>query len=299
MKSIISKVKSHLLLKLNITLPIRRLRHVTTETGVIGIIRTEAFKKSPRESEVFRDLSFWSAEVLSGDTERARQEAYEKVRHLVAPEMAAGFQEDIKEQFANSLAFDNSSSRYGNFVFSFPLSDLPDAYKDQHCRGGEPQLRVLGTAMYRREIAHAVVIHSPETDRYNDFPLVPVLSRHSEPFPFVYQRDGDVGMWWTPESTSTTIKVRILEEGRMTRTCALDQPCLGYSKDGKCPHEHRCVWNHLIIAFHLPEGQHFAFPKEKLLQNLSTCHGATDKYLKDTMVTKEEAEGIIREFMKI
>ncbi|CAH2299149.1 Hypothetical predicted protein [Pelobates cultripes] len=189
----ISKLKFDQLFKMCLVFAITRLRHVTTQDCLPDILSLGYFNVNNSESS--RRLCFWSAEVIPDDIEQARQWAFDYVQHMVTAEEAERFQEEIKGQFASSPAFDNSTSRYGNFMFSFALSDLLEAYQPQHCQNGEPQLRVLGTEMYTQEIAHIVVVHSPDTDLYHDLPRVETVPSTAESLPFIYR----------PESVQTVL----------------------------------------------------------------------------------------------
>ncbi|KAK3562824.1 hypothetical protein QTP86_010399 [Hemibagrus guttatus] len=64
-------------------------------------------------------------------------------------------------------------SRYGNYRFTFPLTDLMQWYKEQNCGGKDPVLRVYETITYKQEIVYAVLIHSPEDNkRFGKYPLL-------------------------------------------------------------------------------------------------------------------------------
>ncbi|CAH2299150.1 Hypothetical predicted protein [Pelobates cultripes] len=285
MKFYISNVKTDQFFKLNIEFPITKLRHVTTEDCMRCIVQEQYIGIGNNiKPEPLKDLSCWSAEFPPKE-ELPYEQAFEKVQRIVPTWDAEPFQEEIKDQFASSPAFDNSSSRYGNFVFSFPLSDLLKAYKSQHCQNGDPQLKVLGTAMYSQEIAHMVIVHSPDTDRYDKLPMVQTVSSTAESLPFFYRKEEDGELYWRPESTSGGLRVTISEGGEIY-TCPLNK-----TRTGKF-----CVWNHLIVAFHLPDSKYLVIPEKQLLENLSACEPAMP-YLKDprTNLSKAEAEEIIKE----
>ncbi|XP_068122234.1 uncharacterized protein [Hyperolius riggenbachi] len=291
----LEKVKSHHFPHTQVPLPVSSLQHVTEEAPLTRILEQGCFRitKSSEERPEFRDLLFWSADISSPDIEKARQEMYEAVRRVITPGDARKFEGELKEQFATSPAFNKSASRYGNFRFSFPLSELLSLYKTQHCDGGEPQLRILGTEVYRQKIAHYIVVHSPHTNKYDDFPTVPSIQlSSSEPLPFVY-RDGET-LYWRPESTSIALKVKISENGQVQSECY--KPCEVYERYGNCCHLHDgtySVWNHLTLAFHLPEGGHLNIPRGQLLDHLTPCDG-DEPFLGKDRLTKEEAEEVIQ-----
>ncbi|CAH2299152.1 Hypothetical predicted protein [Pelobates cultripes] len=277
MKRYIQKTQYNEFFKIKIDFPISKLHHVTDEFGLRVIMHSGYFTGSESEQiELLQHLSFWSVEIHPENSERARQQAYETVKQMVTAQEAEYFQEQIKGQYANSPAFDNTTSRYGNFVFSFPLSDLLEAYKSQHCQNVDPQLRVLGTQMYRQEIAHIIVVHSPGIDLYDDFPMVQTVPSTDKSLPFVYWRKEDGELCWRPESTSTKLQVEI----RNNTTTPYNS--VQY-----------CVWNHLIFAFHLPEGQHLVIPREKLQDNLAAC--GSGEVILNSSLKFEVAEEIVRD----
>ncbi|XP_040191103.1 uncharacterized protein LOC120924295 [Rana temporaria] len=299
----LKKVESHHYEHMQVPIPVYSVKHVATKTDLEGIWGEDGFRtisnkereKPPwiiEERPEFQDLLYWSADISSEDLEKARQQAYEKVSKVVDPKDPRMFSGELREQFGNSPAFRESVSRYGNFKFSFPLHDLLSWYKDQHCGGGEPQMRILGTELYKLEIAHYIVVHSPDTDKFNDFTEVPTVQGSSDPLPFVYRMDGT--LYWRPESTTIPLKVMVSKDGVVRKECY--QPCAFFKNDGTCFHTDDGtygVWNHLILAFHLPNG-HLKIPKELLIQNLTACK-RDDIYLKKECLPREEAEEVIQE----
>ncbi|XP_075044029.1 uncharacterized protein LOC142103751 [Mixophyes fleayi] len=290
MKKTITNVAPHDFQHMQVSFPITHLQHVTDWDSVRGICNQEGFTVKQRGNRPgFNELLCWSAAVSSDDTETAHQEAYDAVREVIPPADAELYQGEIKEQFANSPAF-STTSRYGNFRFSFPLSDLLSLYKSQHCGDGEPQLRILGTDIYKQEIAHYIVVHGPDTDQFNDLPKVHSMSK---PRPFVFWKDET--LFWRPESTSVYLKVKISEDGSVFKDCyqSYDQ----FLTYGRCSHENDktfSVWNHLVLAFHLPNQHYLKIPKQDLLENLTDC-GAGYPYLGKEKVSRAQAKQMINE----
>lgn len=292
MRETLRKVRFHHYGHMQVPFPVYNVKHVTEKTALYGIWGEEGFKKTKYEKRPeFRDLLYWSADISSEDLEKARQQAYEKVRRVIVPSDDRKFSGELREQFGNSPAFKESVSRYGNFKFSFPLWDLLSWYKDQHCGGGEPQMKILGTKLYKLEIAHYIVVHSPTTDKFIGLPEVPAVQGSSDPLPFVYWMDGT--LYWRPESTSIPLKVTVSEDGVVRQECFA--PCRDFKLRGTCSHIEDGiygVWNHLILAFHLPNC-HLKIPKEKLLQNLTACDG-DGVYLANENLNREVAEEVIQ-----
>ncbi|XP_077334508.1 uncharacterized protein LOC143975824 isoform X1 [Lithobates pipiens] len=292
MKKNIDSVHTDLSLRLPIDFPVMKLQHATDWESLQEILKSKSFKgRGDHEREEFRDLSFWSSDNCPKYIESARQQAYDKVRHV---RNAKRFQTEIKEQYASSPAFDHSASRYGNFRLSFPLSYLLFLYKTQHCGGEEPQLRILGTDIYKQEIAHYIVVHRPNTDQFNDLLSVPTaISGH---MPFVYWMEER--LFWRPESTSRSLKLKISEEDCQVRPSD-PPPHSRRSKPWrkKRAYEPRCVWNELVVAFHLPGNGRLQLPMSELLTHLTPCD-VLQPYLRKTPMQKHEAKAIIGRLRK-
>lgn len=292
MKENIESVHTDLSLRLPIDFPVMKVQHATNWESLQKVLESKSFKgRGDHERDEFRDLSFWSADICPDDIESARQQAYDQIRHVRNAEI---FQTEIKEQYASSPAFNKSASRYGNFRLSFPLSYLLSLYKTQHCRAEEPQLRILGTDIYKQEIAHYIVVHRPNIDQFNDLPIVPSAHNISGPLPFVYWMEERLN--WKPESTSRSLKLKISEEGCQVRPS--DPPRSRRSKPWrkKRAYEPRCVWNELVVAFHLPGNGRLELPMSELLNNLTPCD-VLQPFLRQTPMQKHEAKEKIREWM--
>ncbi|XP_072263260.1 uncharacterized protein [Pyxicephalus adspersus] len=294
----IEKMEPHDFQLIQQEFPVSYLQHVTDQASMERIYNQEGFrifKKTSRPG--FSDLSFWSADIASEDIEAAREMSYDNVKKVLPSWTAEYFEENIKEQFANSPAFDASASRYGNFKFSFPLFSLLDLYQAQHCRGEEPQLRILGTDMYKQEIAHYILVHSPdESKKFKNLPMVPTVWGNPTSNLFVYRKRGI--LYWRPESTSSVLTVKVSEKGKARRECPI--PCDFYIDEGYCSHikeeNYRLwsVWNHLIFAFHLPNHCGLEIKKEQLLKNLTACRIDDSPLLEvNKQLKKKEAKSII------
>lgn len=264
MMSYIARCKPHDFQQMRVPFPVVRLQHVTERPALRQILQLEGFIPSRSERDTrpgFKDLSFWSAQISGDDIEISRQQASDRVRRAVAPEDAETHHEDFQKQFAQSPAFDDISSRYGQYKFSFPLSRLLAWYGSQFCQGGKPQLRILGTDVYKKEIAHYIVVHGPGTDRYNGYPMVPTVQREDDLPGFVYSMNDT--LFWRPETTSAQLHVKILKDGSV---------CKDYYEPRYCP------WNHLGFAFHIPLEHHLKISRQDLLENLTPCEAGA-RYL--------------------
>ncbi|KAM5191970.1 uncharacterized protein ACMZJ9_004620 [Mantella aurantiaca] len=289
MLTTLRKVKSHHFQHMQVSIPVYNVRHATNKNAVYGICRDEEFKTTNCDQmPEFSYLSYWNPDISSEDLERARQQAYEKVSKVIGPRDA----QSLMEEFGNSLPFKEFVSCFGNFKFSFPLSYLLDLYKDQHCEGREPQLRILGTALFRMEISHYIVVHSPDTEKFNDLPEVPTVQESADSLPFVYWMDGT--LYWRPESTSNALKATIWEDGSVHRECY--KPCQWFIQDRTCCHLEGGIysaWNYLTVTFHLPNGL-LKIPKEKLVKNLAACR-PYEVYLGEEILSTEETNRIVQE----
>lgn len=105
---------------------------------------------------------------------------------------------------------------------------------------------------------------------FRDLPKVPTArDGHS----FVYLKDKT--MYWTPESTSISLKLKIHQGSPSPKTCYKN--CDYYTTKGSCCHiwdknyKVESLWNHLVIVFHLPNG-YLNVPKKQLLKNLKACN---------------------------
>ncbi|KAM3937024.1 uncharacterized protein RB166_003131 [Leptodactylus fuscus] len=290
MKKNIESVSSDEFLRVPLEFPVLVLQHVTSYGDAKQILESKSFKGRNHERSEFKDLSFWSADISLEDIEKARLQTYWAMRKVVKAEDMETFHEEIMGQFANSPAFHKSASCYGNFKFSFPLSLLLCRYKTQHCKSGEPQLRILGTDIYKQEMTHYIVIHSPYTEDFSELP--PVLSTPTTSNCPQCVSWMDETLYWRPESTSRSLFLRISAKSCTVRNSDLD-PQLK-SKYKRRPCEPRCVWNHLVLAFHLPNDGELNIPTEYMLKNLTPCEALQPFLKQEDPVLKHKARELIR-----
>ncbi|XP_075122517.1 uncharacterized protein LOC142196197 [Leptodactylus fuscus] len=255
---------------MQVSFPITKVQHVTTEEHMSNILESQCIRARNRRKE-FEDLSFWSVHISDDVVSTAFEEVYESQKENYN---LMFYYSDIRKQFATSPAFKNHESRYGNFVFSFLLSDLIGLYKAQHCGGKMPMFKYLGTDLFKKEIAHYIVIHSPDSKKFDDLLQVPryKTTSYSSPYPVYWSNEN---LYWRPESTSEELTVFL------SSSPSID---LHHHENFK----RYCVWNNLVFAFHFPEGSYLQIPREKLLENLSACQATETPYLGDTKTTKIE-----------
>ncbi|OCT93446.1 hypothetical protein XELAEV_18016515mg [Xenopus laevis] len=276
MISNIETTRCDLSLQSTVPLEVVSLHHVTTQESMMEILDSEGFCGSAIKYGCFGEdhpdieLCYWSAQVSESDIQKVLHDAIREVYQKLPIYNERKFRTAIREQFANSPAFDAAKSRYGHFKFSFPLSEILSAYKDQFCSGSEPQLRMLGTTLYKQEIVHTVLVHSPGV--FHDLPLVETIDMESNPMPFVFRKweNGTKVLYWRPESTSSTLRVRVSDAWSGDNDCP--EYCAWFQQYRSCCHrKDPCVWNHLVFAFHVPANGLFEFPEETLKENLSAC----------------------------
>ncbi|ROL51995.1 hypothetical protein DPX16_23487 [Anabarilius grahami] len=215
---------------------ITEVAHVTNKTSLREILNSEGFRG------LFHNKSFswWSLKINEADIRAA------KIPNRTKEE--AGAQQPLLREFTTSPAFNNEISRYGNFRFTFPLTELMEAYKKQKCEGEEPVLRVYETKLFKQEIEYIVLIHSPQNnEKFSKYPLLTSSS--------LVSYDGNQ-IIWRAQAICETHNYQL----EITGNTAVTQRM--YS------HEFY-VWDQVSLAFHL--NGVFTFPKEKLKASLSCC----------------------------
>ncbi|RXN14309.1 hypothetical protein ROHU_028791 [Labeo rohita] len=146
---------------------ITEVAHVTNKTSLEDIWESEGFMGLNRES-----LSWWSLKINEVDIRAAEERFLEKLFPDITKEEKTAHPPFLSE-FTTSPLFLNETSRYGNFRFTFPLTELMEAYKKQKCEGQEPILRIYETKLFKQEIEYVVLVHSPEfNEMFVQFPLL-------------------------------------------------------------------------------------------------------------------------------
>ncbi|TSS85100.1 hypothetical protein Baya_12442 [Bagarius yarrelli] len=220
--------------------------HVTDESGFEGILMSEQFEilmlkhVKPPESE----LLWWDLKINKEEI-RLAEKCYMENNFPIQPE-ELNEQDPFLEKFTTSPLFQPEKSRFGNYRFTFPLADLIQWYKEQNCGGEEPVLRVYGTITYKKLIAYAVLIHSPENNEdFEDYPLL-------ETSEWVSYQDGKI-IW------------------KAQAICETHWYQFHSGKVQKFNHFEFYVWDQVRFVFHLPNRKTIKIPRKRLIEALKTC----------------------------
>ncbi|KAI4903729.1 hypothetical protein NFI96_021720 [Prochilodus magdalenae] len=155
-------------------------------------------------------------------------------------------------EFTTSPAFQRDTSRYGDYRFTFPLTELMELYKEQNCGGKEPVLRVFKTMFYLQEIVYAVLVHSPQDNKeFGDYPLL-------EESNFVHYKDGQI--MWKAQAISGNHQV--------TLSVDTSEPRLNVKRLYSSTYY---VWDNVCLAFHLPAQKALDFTTDRLIEALAAC----------------------------
>ncbi|XP_067298514.1 uncharacterized protein [Pseudorasbora parva] len=224
---------------------ITQLTHITNKTRLPEIWRSGGFKGLDTKS-----FSWWSLKINEAEIRAAEERYLESIfQHRTREDRAA--QQPFLSHFTTSPAFINKTSRYGNFRFTFPLTELMEAYKKQMCEGEEPVLRVYGTKLFKQEIEYVVLVHSPQFDE--KFSKNPPLT--SSP---LVSYDGSQ-IIWRAQAICETHNLQLAIHGNTAITQHM--------------YTHQFyVWDHVSLVFHVSGV--LTFPKGKLKANLSCCEMA-------------------------
>ncbi|XP_039625566.1 uncharacterized protein LOC120539510 [Polypterus senegalus] len=215
-----------------VKLTISKLQHVTTRTGVKGIIE-EGFKGASYPNFSYGPFSYWSGVV---DPEEVKT----KIRNWIENNTEL----DPSDMNANSLAF-SEKSLFGNYKFSLDFKDMLSVYKKKFCGGEDAVFRVFGTSCFKQQIAYTVIVHSPYEDQFCDFPLLPNDADNS-----ICGLEDDT-IFWRPESVSNVNE---------------------YKEDESIDWGKYFVWDNLVFAFHVDVKHYLKFEKAFLLKHLTPCH---------------------------
>ncbi|XP_058254283.1 uncharacterized protein LOC131358886 isoform X1 [Hemibagrus wyckioides] len=217
---------------------VSEVTHVTEESGFEGILESEQF------SPIAGEFSWWGLKINEDEIKAAEKRYMETNFPNEAQDLNE--QRPFLEKFTTSPPFQLEVSRYGNYRFSFPLTDLMQWYKEQNCGGEDPVLRVYETVTYRQEIMYTVLIHSPEDNqRFGEYPLL-------EASEWVQYQDGKI--IWKAQAICETHRYQFIS-GEVQRL----NPYLYY------------VWDHVSLVFHLPKPKAMKISIERLIEALEVC----------------------------
>ncbi|XP_023681474.2 uncharacterized protein [Paramormyrops kingsleyae] len=254
---------------------ITKVIHVTGKSGMRGILGESGLRLG--ENAGYGNgtqFLWWSLAVDDADLLPAQHRFLKAFLPHITPEEVENHPEFLS-QFTTSTAF-KPGSRYGNFKFTSPLKELLQKYRDQFCEGESPVLRVYKTVVYKKEIVHVVVIHSPDVLDFDECPIL----QDNEDVPYAL-RDGS--LLWRPRAISDCCYRNLVteEDGRSVRVEEVHWPSY-------------FMWEHGALAFHLPPGQTLRFERDELINSLSACDKLTPDLCRDG-VTYEEAKTIVAE----
>ncbi|XP_041748811.1 uncharacterized protein LOC121578511 [Coregonus clupeaformis] len=222
-----------------------KVAHVTTKRGLDGILESGGFNGGEKSF-------LWCNLPVDDDDINAAEHRYlEKIFPDRTPEQRQ-MQQPFLSKFTTSPAF-RKASRFGNFRFTFILSDLLKMYSQQICGGEEPVLRVYETVVYKQEIMYIVLVHCPHD---NEFEKYPVLGDGSDDAVCGYRKGNVV---WHAQAMSKTHAVGL----------AIDEVNQIVGTDSGCDEWY--MWDHVTLAFHLPQGQTLQFDRKIVIENLTTC----------------------------
>ncbi|KAA0721721.1 Deoxynucleoside triphosphate triphosphohydrolase SAMHD1 [Triplophysa tibetana] len=141
---------------------ITEVAHVTNKQGIQGILNSGGFLGKD-------SLSWWNLKISEADITAAEERFLESFFPNSSKEERAA-QQPFLSQFTTSPLF-CETSRYGNFRFTYQLTELLQAYKKQICDAEEPVLRVYGTKLFKQEIEYVVLVHSPQFNKeFENYP---------------------------------------------------------------------------------------------------------------------------------
>ncbi|KAL6478371.1 hypothetical protein MHYP_G00142060 [Metynnis hypsauchen] len=212
--------------------------HTTTEVPFNEILKSEVIK--PPKTE----FSWWTLAI--------NEEEIKSAEKLYLENMKIPRRRPFLKKFTTSPAFQHDQSCYGNYRFTFPLTELMELYKEQNCEGEEPVLRVFKTMFYKQEIVYAVLIHSPQdSKRFGDLPLL-------EDSKFAHYEDGNI--IWNAQAICGKHQFKLSTASNPARLSVKRQRYSTYY-----------VWDNVCLAFHLPFHKSLKVPRKRLIGALDAC----------------------------
>ncbi|XP_051562978.1 uncharacterized protein LOC127446257 [Myxocyprinus asiaticus] len=245
---------------------ISELTHVTNNENREKILESEGFKAHGDEYK----FSWWSLKIDEKSITEA-EERYLEMKFKNRTQEQIDRQESFLSKFTTSPAFHIKKSRYGNFRFTFPLTELMETYKNQMCGGQDPVLREYKTMFYSQEIMYVVLVHSPvDNAKFEKFPVI-------ESNPFVEYRN-DTIIWGAQAiSDNLAFQLQLNKEKKLAEI----EPVSGHIY---------YVWDHVSLAFHFNEVLQFS--KERLTKSLTPCEQDNINLSGSNPLTFEEAKKI-------
>ncbi|CAK6980042.1 uncharacterized protein LOC128371710 [Scomber scombrus] len=233
---------------------VTHLKHDTGGDGLCGIKESNGFCVPGPEGP--GKLLWWSLMVRPEDIQSAERRLLDQI-YPDRTEEQAQMQQPFLGKFATSPAF-MDSSRLGSYRFTFPLEELLTAYSQQLCSGAQPVMRVFKTVLYKQEVMHAVLVHSPANQElFSGYPLLP-----DDPNSVCAYRDGR--FIWRPEAMCNTHSYEFVRNNNAKQL-----------EVNKLSGDRYYVWDNVAIALHVEKGQVLKFSTEQLRENLTFCERGT------------------------
>lgn len=235
---------------------VAQLKHDTQRPALCGIRKDEGFK-DPRggsSDPCHLSLVWWSLAVGTEEIQEAEARLLKKTYPDRTEEQAAK-QKSFLWKFASSPVF-SEKSIFGSYRFTFTVEEVLEAYRKQFCSGAPPIMRVFKTSLYKKEVVHVVLVHSPANQElFSKYPLLP----DDDPDAVCTYRDGR--FIWRPEAMCKEHRYELIQksdENQMTDKIREPRP-------------YYYVWDNVAIALHVERGQVLKFDCDLLRKNLTIC----------------------------
>ncbi|XP_071362048.1 uncharacterized protein [Trachinotus anak] len=232
---------------------VSHLKHDTDQVGLEGIKKDGGFK-DPGRHQGPDSLQWWSLAVRPEDIASAETRLLEETYPDWTEEQAQ-MQQSFLGRFASSPAF-LETSRWGSYRFTLPVEEVLEAYREQFCFGAQPVMRVFETVLYKQRVMYVVLVHSPASQKYQDYPLL-----SDDPDAVCVYRDGR--FIWRSQAMCETHSYQVLkrpDENQMETEQLFGNEVEFY------------VWDEVAIALHMEEGQVLKFDDVKLRKYLKICN---------------------------
>ncbi|XP_008276310.1 uncharacterized protein LOC103354644 [Stegastes partitus] len=231
---------------------VAHLKHDTDQWGLRGIRRDEGFRFPHNSSrDPHRGILLWWSLAVSPDEVKAAETRLLQQKFSNLTEDQAAMHPNFLYKFTTSPAF-SEKSRLGSYRFTFPLEEVLEAYRLQFCSGDQPVMRVYETVLYKQEVQHTVLVHSPANQEL--FSKYPLLT--DDPNAVCVYKDGR--FIWRPYAISETHGCKLIcrpEKNQMDVQMSLT---MFY------------IWDNVAIAPHVDK-QVLDFDADQLRKNLKFC----------------------------
>ncbi|KAL3878110.1 hypothetical protein ACJMK2_030485 [Sinanodonta woodiana] len=223
--------------------------HVTHQRALLSIIRDGGFIPGlKRIPDCILDSFVWFGLKIGQEAVDALRDYYTMQCRMekcdISGELGSGdnFHDINCRNIVNSPCFE-PMSRYGEFKLTFEIQNVINAYSQQFCHRTKPDLRILGTFIYKMEIMHTVLVCPPGTPGTSKYPLLdqsqtPVICEDPE-------KEGT--FIWRPDSTGDK-----------------DNADIDHMK--RKPFRR---WEHVTFAFYVPAGS--IFKLDHVSSHISVC----------------------------